>query len=76
MKHENTQETYKKKLRNAVKCYVDSGERREWDWSQTQCSYLNSQDVFSKLCCQTEKASECQTGSYKNLTAATQWVLN
>ena len=27
MKHENTQETYKKKLRNAVKCYVDSGER-------------------------------------------------
>lgn len=50
--------------------------REIWDWSQVQCSYLYSQDVFSKLCCQTEKASECWTGSYKNLTTVTQWVLN
>lgn len=63
-------------LSNVMWTAVKGWDIREWDWSQTQCSYLNSQDVFSKLCCQTEKASECQTGSYKNLTAATQWVLN
>lgn len=65
--------------RNTAICYIDSGEKSEgiWEreWSQTQCSYLYSQYVFSKLCCQSGKASECWTGSSQKLTAVTLWVL-
>ena len=48
---------------------VKGTEIKEWDWSQTWCFYLYSQDAFSKLCCQTEKKPECWTGNHKNLIA-------
>lgn len=61
LKHENIWKDALKRSKNMLCWYWWKG---KWDWSQTGRFYLNSQDVFSELCCLTEKPSGSRKKSH------------